>query len=98
MKFLEPGPKLVNPPLWWKKDGPVGWLSGTLYKDEEKACLLQTPPVLHRCSEAFAAGPLGRQGYWRPDGPDACHCVNACNHCAPGTLNPRDIRTSLYKH
>ena len=70
---------LVNPPLW--KGGPDGWLSGTLYKDEERACLLRSPPVLFRCSEAYAAG------FWRPDGPGACQCVNACNHCSPGT-NP----------
>ena len=62
----------------------MGWLSGTLYKDEEKACLLRSPPVLHRCSEAYAAG------YWRPEPPapdGACHCVNICNNCdcAPGT-------------
>ena len=74
---------LVNPPLW-KKGGHDGWLSGTLYKDEERACLLRSPPVLHRCSEAYAAG------YWRPEPPapdGACHCVNICNNCdcAPGT-------------
>ena len=71
---------LVDPPQWAKKEGPVGWLSGTLYKDEEKACLLRSPPVLHRCSEAYAAG------YWRPDAPGACHCMNGCNHCAPGMI------------
>ena len=55
-------------------------MSGTLYKDEEKACLLRSPPVLQRCSEAYAAG------YWRPDGPTACRCINGCSHCAPGTI------------
>ena len=45
LKFIEPGPRLVNPPRWPGNGGLDGWLSGTLYKDAGKACLLHSPPV-----------------------------------------------------
>ena len=79
LKYLQPGQQQVDPPLWKPVGDPDGWVSGSIYSDSDAKCLERG--VLHRCSEAYAAG------VWRPDGDQACHCINRCARepCAPGT-------------
>ena len=82
LKALAPGPGLLNPPLWNSKSSGSDWVSGVVFSDANAKCLQRLGgPTLHYCSEAFSAG------FWRPDGgygSASCHCINGCNHCAPG--------------